>query len=209
MSLLLFVATSARSQTWNEWFRQKKTQKKYLIQQIAALKVYLKYLKEGYTIVKKGMRVVGDIKEGNFNSHKEYFGSLREVNELIGNSGKVSTTMYYETAIIELIKRIRKDAANTDQLTDDEKKQIFLVCDNMLVLSDESISNLKYLVTDGELQMKDDGRITRLVAIYDEAKDRFYFTRQYFNANRLLILQREKEKHDVTAESKLTMKEGI
>src|SRR5687768_615661 len=105
MSLLLFVVQSAHSQAWNEWFRQKKTQKKYLIQQIAALKVYLKYLKQGYGIVKKGMQVVGDIKEGNFNSHKEYFGSLREVNELISGSGKVSSTLYYESAILEMVKR--------------------------------------------------------------------------------------------------------
>jgi hypothetical protein len=209
MSLLLFVAATAQSQTWNEWFRQKKTQKKYLIQQIAALKVYLKYLKQGYNIAKKGMRLVGDIKEGNFNSHKEYFGSLREVNEMISNSGKVSTTMYYETAIIELIKRIRKDAAESDQLTRDERKQVFLMCDNMLALSDECISNLKNLVTDGELEMKDDERIKRLVVIYEESKERFHFTRQYFNANRLLILQREKEAHDVEMGRAISTKDGI
>src|SRR5688572_5776828 len=94
--MLLLMAQSAKSQTWNEWFRQKKTQKQYLVQQIAALKVYLKYLKEGYTVVKKGMQIVGDIKEGNFNSHKDYFNSLREVNVLVSGSGKVSSTLYYE-----------------------------------------------------------------------------------------------------------------
>lgn len=117
--------------------------------------------------------------------------------------------MYYETAIIELVKRIRKDAAESDQLTNDEKKQVFLVCDNMLALSDESIANLKSLVTDGELEMKDDERISRLIALYNEAKERFHFTRQYFNANRLLILQREKDAHDVEMGRAISTNEGI
>lgn len=40
------VAGQAQTPNWNEWFRQKKTQRKYLIQQIAALKVY-RILKNG------------------------------------------------------------------------------------------------------------------------------------------------------------------
>lgn len=51
----VFSFQLAEAQTFDEWFRQKKTQKKYLVQQIAALKVYLGYLKEGYEIAQKGM----------------------------------------------------------------------------------------------------------------------------------------------------------
>jgi len=63
--IILLSGAQVNAQTWNEWFRQKKTQKKYLVQQIAALKVYLKYLKQGYRIVDKGLSLVGDIKDGN------------------------------------------------------------------------------------------------------------------------------------------------
>jgi hypothetical protein len=197
VSLLLFVVQTAYSQTWNEWFRQKKTQKKYLIQQIAALKVYLKYLKKGYGIVKKGMQVVGDIKEGNFNSHKEYFGSLKEVNEVISGSGKVSSTLYFEAAIIDILKKIRKDADESSILSSAEKQYIYSVCDNLLQLSDEAVSDLQDLLTDSHLEMKDDERITRLVRLNGEARDRFSYTRRFFNSNRLLIMQREKEQQEV------------
>jgi hypothetical protein len=197
MSLLLFVMQSAYSQTWNEWFRQKKTQKKYLIQQIAALKVYLKYLKKGYGIAKKGMQVVGDIKEGNFNSHKEYFGSLKEVNEVISGSGKVSSTLYFEAAIIDMLKKIRNDADESTALTSEEKQYVHTVCDNLLKLSDEAVSDLQDLLTDSHLEMKDDERITRLAKMNGEARERFSYTRRLFNSNRLLIMQREKERKEV------------
>lgn len=197
MSLLLFVMQSAYSQTWNEWFRQKKTQKKYLIQQIAALKVYLKYLKQGYTVVKKGMQLVGDIKEGNFNSHKEYFGSLREINEVVSGSGKVSSTVYFESTIVEMIKRIRKDASESEMLTSDERQYINSVCDNLLKLSNEALSDLEDLLTDSHLEMKDDERIKRLRTLNDGSKERFTYTRRFFNSNRLLIMQREKDQAEV------------
>ncbi len=39
--LLLLFAVSGFAQNWNEFFRQKRTQIKYLWQQIAALQVYI------------------------------------------------------------------------------------------------------------------------------------------------------------------------
>ncbi len=62
-TILLVIATvllfqSANAQTWDEWFKQKKTQKKYLVQQIAALRVYLDYLKKGYTVVHNGLNTI-------------------------------------------------------------------------------------------------------------------------------------------------------
>lgn len=203
MSLLLFVMHNAYSQTWNEWFRQKKTQKKYLIQQIAALKVYLKYLKQGYSVVKKGMQIVGDIKEGNFNSHNGYFGSLREVNVVVSGSGKVSSTLYYESAIIEMVKQIRKDASESSVLTGDEKTYVYSVCDNILKLSNENVSDLENLITDSILEMKDDERITRLVNLNAEAKERLSYTRRFYNNNRLLCMQREKEKSELAIGAQL------
>ena len=50
IACIILSTNIGHSQKWDEWFKQKKTQKKYLIQQIAALKVYLGYLKEGYDI---------------------------------------------------------------------------------------------------------------------------------------------------------------
>src|SRR5690606_38045577 len=79
VSLMTVTTTWAQSPTFNEWFRQKKTQRKYLVKQIAALKVYLEYLKKGYEIVDKGLTTIGEIKNGTFSLDKDYFNSLKAV----------------------------------------------------------------------------------------------------------------------------------
>lgn len=47
---IMFFVNRSHAQTWDEWFNQKSTQKKYLLQQIAAFEAYLSYAKKGYDI---------------------------------------------------------------------------------------------------------------------------------------------------------------
>ena len=46
MFALVMYSLTSGAQTWEEWFEQKETQKKYLRQQIAALTVFLDYAKK-------------------------------------------------------------------------------------------------------------------------------------------------------------------
>ena len=52
LSTMVLCADNLSAQTVAEWFRQKATQRKYLLQQIAALHVYSGYLSKGYSIAK-------------------------------------------------------------------------------------------------------------------------------------------------------------
>src|SRR3546814_4811730 len=61
----------AQATKWKEWFRQKKTQKEYLVMQIAALQAYIQVAKRGYEIAKTGLTTIGNIKDGDFNLHRE------------------------------------------------------------------------------------------------------------------------------------------
>ena len=58
---MVLCAENLTAQTWAEWFRQKATQKKYLLQQIAALHVYSGYLSKGYSIAKDGLNTIKSI----------------------------------------------------------------------------------------------------------------------------------------------------
>jgi hypothetical protein len=200
--VFMLTSFSGTAQTWNEWFRQKKTQKKYLIQQIAALKVYLKYLKEGYRVVQKGMNLVGNIKEGNFNSHKEYFGSLEEANVLISGSSLVSSTIYFEELVLKQISTLKKYLASNEELTPEERQYIGQVCEKVVNFSKENIEQLKTVLTRDELQMKDDERMERINKVYTEAKERFGFIRGFWNETQLLVMEREREKSEIETTSK-------
>lgn len=201
--LFLFTTAQLNAQTFNEWFRQKKTQKKYLVQQIAALKVYLKYLKQGYRIVDKGLNLVGDIKNGNFHSHKTYFESLRDVNSVVANSGNISSLLFYEEMIIKHASKMRNEFIGNPLLTPDEIAYIQLVCDNLMRLSKENTENAENLLTSKRLEMKDDERIARLRVLCVEAKERFSFAREFYNGNHLMIMQRDKETGDIEKQKQL------
>ena len=63
--VLLITTILCNAQGLSEWFNQKATQKKYLLQQIAALQVYIGYLQKGYSIAKTGLTTIGNIKNGH------------------------------------------------------------------------------------------------------------------------------------------------
>ena len=73
---MVLCAENLSAQTSSEWFRQKATQKKYLLQQIAALQVYSGYLSKGYSIAKNGLNTIKNIKNGDLLQHSNYFTSL-------------------------------------------------------------------------------------------------------------------------------------
>src|SRR5688500_14766126 len=93
------------AQTWDEWTQQKKTQIKCLLQQIAANKVYIEYLQKGYSIANKGLTTIRNIKDGDFNLHRDFFGSLKTVNSKIKNAGKVAAIIAFQIRITKESKQ--------------------------------------------------------------------------------------------------------
>jgi hypothetical protein len=81
--LMAVLCASAYSQTLAEWTQQKKTQIEYLLDQIAANKVFIDYAQKGYAIAKLGLNTIEDIKSGDFNLHRDLFHSLEIVNPSI------------------------------------------------------------------------------------------------------------------------------
>jgi len=197
---ILIMATcfagQAQSPNWNEWFRQKKTQRKYLIQQIAALKVYLEYLKKGYDIAQKGLTTIGDIKNGTFNLDKDYFSSLKQVNPVVRNSPKVNAVLAYQHSIVKDLKKLYEDSRDEEMLTPEEIRYIENVYQNMLTECEDSIDELTLITTSGEAEMKDDERLHRLDKVHEDMLEKYAFTKDFTASVRLIILNRSKEKRE-------------
>lgn len=109
-TLILFALFSLtpKAQTLAEWFQQGGTQKKYLLQQIAALQVYIGDVQKGYSIAKQGLNTISDIKNDEFNLHKDYFNSLKIVNPKIKNYSKVADISVLQVNIIKVYKEAEK-----------------------------------------------------------------------------------------------------
>lgn len=207
--LICAFAVSAgicNAQTFNEWFRQKKTQKEYLLQQIAALKVYLDYLKKGYKIVDKGLTIVGDIKQGKFDLDIEYLESLKNVNSAVSGSAKVASIVAYQRMIMIEFRRLKDLTNETDLFTSEEKHYVEDVYANMLRESEMSLNELDRVLSNSDFEMKDDERVKRIDVLYIDMKDKYAFTKSFSNSTQLLIAQRGKDENEIQVQEDLVLK---
>lgn len=191
------------AQIWKEWFNQKKTQKEYLIKQIAALKVYAKYLKDGYDIAQKGLNIVGEIKGRNFSDDEDHFESLRIVKDDLGNASRINLILGRQVAIMSEFRELRNVCRNSENLTEEEIRYVDLVYSNLLTECDKVMVALQTVVTDDSYQMTDDERIERIDAIYHDMNGKYAFTRTFCSSTNALIMQRGVEKREIESARKL------
>lgn len=196
---LLFViaANSLKAQTFSEWFRQKKTQKKYLVQQIAALQVYIGYAKKGYSIAQKGLTAIGDFKNGEFNLHSNYFNSLESVNPKIKNYAKVAGIIAYQVKIAQIYNQTYQRLQDSDAFSSDEISYIYRVYGRLLEDCSKAIDELIAVTTSNKFEMKDDERIKRVDALYNDMQDKYSFIQNFSNEAITLANSRIKENNDI------------
>jgi hypothetical protein len=197
------LTLGVEAQTLKEWFHQKKTQKEYLINQIAALKVYAKYLKEGYDIAQKGLNIVGEIKGRNFSDHEDHFGSLRIVKDDLGNASSINLILRRQVAIMNEFRELKNVCRNNQNLTEEEIRYVDLVYSNLLTECDRVMVWLQTVITDDSYQMTDDERIERIDAIYHDMNGKYAFTRTFCSSTKSLIMQRGVEKREIESARKL------
>jgi hypothetical protein len=197
LGVMLGAMLSANAQTWEEWFRQKETQKKYLLEQIAALKVYLGYARKGYEIAGKGWRIIQGIKEGDLNLHSEFFASFSKVNPQIKASPCVAGIITLQSRILWRIKETRNHVGASGQFTASEKAYFQKVLDGLLQESVDSLEELLLLTTSDALELSDDERINRIETLYEAVQDMYTFISSFGAEIDLLSAQRMREQVDI------------
>lgn len=194
--LLLVVAlccTQARAQTWGEWFRQKKTQKKYLLEQIAALKVYSGYLKKGYELTRKGTGLIRDIKNGEFSLHRTFFDGLKLVSPLVKNDMRIPEIISLQLDILEAFEGL----TIAEGLSAQQHSYVGEVKTKVLEDWRDDLAELILVITSGKLEMSDPERLKRLAALHEALLDRFAFVRQFSEEIQMLIRYRKKKEAEL------------
>lgn len=186
----------AGAQTFSEWFSQKKTQKKYLLQQIAALQVYIGYARQGYDIARKGLTTISDIKNGDFNLHRDFFGSLKTVSLAVRRYGKIADIMAMQISIIKTyqkdIQAVKKAGLGPPRELDYLLSVYGRLLDNCQQLTQELIM----ICSDGKVEMKDDERLQRIDRLYLQMQDNYRFCKQFGAQAKTLMLQRQMDVKD-------------
>jgi hypothetical protein len=196
IAALLFSKINA--QGINEWFNQKATQKKYLLQQIAALQVYISYAKKGYNIVSSGINTIRDIKKGELNLHNTFFNSLKSINPKISRYAKVADIISYQVRIIKLAKQTLQSIREANQFTQEEVAYCKKVFDALLDDCVESIDELLIVITPDKLTMRDNERLVRIDKLYADMQDKFTYCNVMSEDIGVLALQRMTEQMEIS-----------
>ncbi len=199
--LLFFVfigiSLLTQAQTFAEWFNQKSTQKKYLVQQIAMLQVYIGYLQKGYAIAKTGLTAIGDSKDGHFSLDKDFFASLQNINPKVKNYKKVADIISFNNKIAQISERTKKYAIENTSLNAGDISYLTNVFEKLTDGSNNLTNQLSTITTSGKVEMSDDERIKQIDLIYEDMRERYMFADSFQSDFKVLCQQRKKEQLDV------------
>ena len=187
ISLLLFAVLT----TGNLHGQAK--QKRVLLQQIAALQIYIGYAQKGYSIAKKGLGTISDFKRGEFNLHTDYLNSLKKVNPKIKKYARVTEIIVLQIKIIKSYKSLYAQIRKDDLFHGDEIDYIKRVFDRLIENCDTDMDELLTILTDGKLELKDDERIKRIDLIYQNMFDNYTFSESFGNQTKLMALSKVTE----------------
>lgn len=189
--VMVLITNMVKAQTFDEWFKQKETQIKYLIEQIAALEAYGEVVNRGYDIAHNGLTNVFGSKEADYKQHNSYFLSLWKVKPEIRNYSKVFS-VYQMKGYVDKQQQLFKSSV-TNFLVDKETDYINSVYSNLVGNSNNLISELYLITRDDQLQLKDDERINRVNRIYLEMERIYEFSQSFTNQAIILIANRLEE----------------
>ena len=195
--MLLFSVATPNGQILGGIFNQNATQIQYLLQQIAALKVYTDYLQKGYGIAKQGLNTISSIKKGDLNLHHGYFNSLRTVNPTIKKYSKVASILELQKDILKRQTVTLAQLEGSKSLSATELSYISNVLGLLVDDCSTTIDELTSIITDGKLEMKDDERLKRIDNIYADILRKYLFVHAFSRSAESLAATRYKEKTDI------------
>lgn len=158
-----------KSQTLEEWTKQRKLQTAYKVNQIVALDAYLDGLKKGYGLVRVGWGLVGDIQDGELSLHRDYFSSLSRVHPLVKDYPRAGE-------ILRILGQLNREVDWTERylgqgsvLNAAEKRMYFRLNRNILERSDRLAEQLDGVLGGFSQDMGDGERMLALEGLWREA----------------------------------------
>ncbi len=192
MMFLLFFHHRLKAQTFSEFFSQRKTQKKYLLEQIAALKVYTGYLTKTYHIAKQGLGLINTIKAGEFGLHAIFFSRLKYVSPGIRHYTRITDILAMHYYIVSTSRNAVKQVRSSGYMQNHEQQYVSDVWNSLLEGCSENLNSLSILLTDGGLELKDDERFRRVDELYSNVLERYLFAQRFTADICRVIVERKK-----------------
>lgn len=171
-------------------------QKKVLVKQIAALRVYGEFLSKGYSIAKKGLKTIGDFKNGELNLHSTFYSALKKVNPTIRNYEKVGSIVEVQLKITKQCN-ILENLLSDDLFYGDEVEYAKRVLVRLINDCDDSFKVLLLIISDASLEMDDGERLKRIDVLYEQMLDNYTFSKHFSTEVTTLLKSRERDHKDI------------
>lgn len=204
-SVLLFIVLAlllnrANGQFLGGFFNQKSTQTKYMLEQIAAFKVYAGYLNQGYNIVKDGTGLIGDLKNGEFSLHKGYFNSLAGVSPAVRKYPKVPAIYALQSEMAD-----DQEAATRmlPALTPGQADQLRRTLSGIRASSALELDELLLILEDGNTEMTEDARLQAIDRIYSRVQQMYAYQKRLLKSTASLVQALQQKRIDNALYKKL------
>ncbi len=193
------MATKADAQTFAEWFKQKSTQKKYLLEQIADLQLYSEYLQKGYQVAGHGLGAISYYLWLENGFHADYYQKLETASPLVKKNPQVSEILNWQDDILNRFNGI----AHITGLGENERIYLNAVRNAVLKDCESRISELQDVLTNGQLEMSDSERLGLIATTHLAMQENFRFASVFTERIRIYALQRGRAQQDVSTLKKL------
>ena len=200
---LVLCAMQLRAQTFDEWFEQNKTRKKYQEQQIGELQIYISVLEKGYSIVESGLSTIRGIKKGEFDLHNSFYSSLRTVSPVVSGMAEVAEIMVLQAAMVNRFTAALARYQGSPGLRSQELAYLTALYGELVKDGLADVTLLGELLTDNTLGMSDDERIRNVLAVDDRARQRYRVTVNVTDAADAVVMQRTGRSADAGVISQL------
>ena len=195
--LLMVVGSQVNAQTTAEWLRQKATQKKYLLEQIAALKVYTGYLQKGYQIAKGGLTNIGDLTGREFGLHGKYFLSLSTVNPIVKKHPQVKIIVAMQKEIDGMITALLVSVRKSKYLGDEEKQYVKRTIEKVLTDCERILEELLTVIKDGNAELKDEERLKWIGRLHGDMESNVVFIRKFSTDAQAIHQERQRQQREI------------
>ena len=194
LPLLLLAGSALRAQTFDEWFRQQKTQKEYLVQQIAALQAYSGTLQQGYVLVRQGLHTVHSIKNGDLGLHQGFFFSQKTINPALARLPLLQDIVAWQV----MVEKAFIQTHSLPLLHATERAYLEQVRSSVLTLLAEDLKELRLLLTAGEQELSDASRLERVYSLHARSREKVAFAQAFLADVQQLVRLRERQGHEAT-----------
>lgn len=205
LTMGLVIVSSLSAQSFSEWFKQKKTQKKYLLAQIAALETYRQAIAKGYSIAKSGLSLAAQLKDGDFLQHRLYFSSMEMVSTRVKSYSRVLAIAALEDKAGSLLQRLMVAKELDKALNTGEIEALLQFKSATVSQQRKDLETLQLLVSNGSVKMTDDERISNIDRLYNEVRKKFSQVLHFTRDVQALIGSRRKSTADANTLKRLSL----